>query len=285
MKTRNILPAMAVAILIICLSLGVTSAATTSSSSSISSVTNNTVTSHAVVGNVTKPPAKIWTKYLHKSGSISTTPIWSTDIGFVEKWGVFGNASSKNKVGIILGVHPQEGNIHTAMWSAIKTLSPSLKKSQIYVYYVRLGYSQNAVSRDRSRLLGQIIANKIVVPNVDKSFKLIIDVHGNAGNYINNGVMMKNFIFAPSQGTLSKSYAYKIINKSSSVKAWMQLNKNGSLYYPPSQTSPKYVTLPIAAKGVPALVLELYKAGSVTQTDLFNKCKQLLYVINAITYV
>ena len=47
---------MAVAMLIICLSLGVTSAATPSSSSSISSATNNTVTSsHAVVGNVTKP--------------------------------------------------------------------------------------------------------------------------------------------------------------------------------------------------------------------------------------
>jgi hypothetical protein len=276
---------MAFAMLILCLSLGVTSAATPSSSASISSATNSTVTSsHALVGNVTKPKV-IWTKYLHKGGSISTTPQWSTDIGFVQKWGVFGNASSKNKVGLILGVHPQEGNIHTAMWSAINTLSPSLKNSQIYVYYVRLGYSQNAVSRDRSRLLGQIIAQKIVVPNVDKSFKLIIDVHGNAGNYINNGVMMKNFIFAPSQGTLSKSYAYKIINKAPSVKAWMQLNKNGSLYYPPSQTSPKYVTLPIAAKGVPALVLELYKAGSVTQTDLYNKCKQLLYVINAITYV
>ncbi len=277
---------MAVAMLILCLSLGVTSAATPSSSSSISSATNNTVTSsHAVVGTVTKPKV-IWTKYLTKGGSISTTPKWSTDIGFVQKWGVFGNASSKNKVGIILGVHPQEGNIHTAMWSAINTLSPSLKKCQINVYYVRLGYSQNAVSRDRSRLLGQIIAQKIVVPDVNTSnYKLIIDVHGNAGNYINNGVMMKNFIFAPSQGTLSKSYAYKIINKAPSVKAWMQLNKNGSLYYPPSQTSPAYVTLPIAKKGVPALVLELYKAGSVTQTDLVAKCKQILYVINAITYV
>jgi hypothetical protein len=285
MKTRNILPAMAVAMLIICLSLGVTSAATPSSSSSINSQTNNTVTSHAVVGTVTNPPAVIWTKYLHKSGSISSTPLWNTDIGFVQKWGVFGNASSKNKVGLILGVHPQEGNIHTAMWSAINTLSPALKNSRIYVYYVRLGYSQNAADRDKSRLLGQIIANKIIVPNVDTSFKLIIDVHGNAGNYINNGVMMKNFIFAPSQGTLSKSYANKIINKAPSVKAWMQLNKNGTLYYPPSQTSPAYVTLPIAKKGVPALVLELYKAGTVTQADLITKCKQLLYVINAITYV
>jgi hypothetical protein len=285
MKTRNILPAMAVAMLIICLSLGVTSAATPSSSSSINSASNNTITSHAVVGNTTKKPAIIWTKYLHKGGSISTTPIWSTDIGFVQKWGVFGNASSKNKVGLILGVHPQEGNIHTAMWSAINTLSPSLKNCQIYVYYVRLGVSQNAVSRDQSRYLGQVIANKIVVPNVDTSFKLIIDVHGNAGNYINNGVMMKNFIFAPSQGTLSKNYAFKIINKAPSVKAWMQLNKNGTLYYPPSQTSPAYVTLPIAKKGVPALVLELYKAGTVTQTDLIYKCKQLLYVLNAIAYV
>jgi hypothetical protein len=285
MKTRNILPAMAVAMLIICLSLGVTSAATPSSSSSINSPTNNTVTSHAVVGTATKPPAVIWTKYLHKSGSISSTPLWNTDIGFVQKWGVFGNASSKNKVGLILGVHPQEGNIHTAMWSAINSLSPALKNTQIYVYYVRLGYSQNAVSRDKSRLLGQIIANKIIVPNVDSSFKLIIDVHGNAGNYNNNGVIMKNFIFAPSQGTLSKNYAFKIINKASSVKAWMQLNKNGTLYYPPSQTSPAYVTLPIAKKGVPALVLELYKAGAVTQADLVAKCKSLLYVINAIAYV
>ena len=99
--------------------------------------------------------------------------------------------------------------------------------------------------------------------------------------------MMKNFIFAPSQGTLSKSYAYKIINKAPSVKAWMQLNKNGSLYYPPSQTSPAYVTLPIAKKGVPALVLELYKAGSVTQTDLYNKCKSdsLRYKCNYICVI
>lgn len=280
MKKRNFLPAAAVMLLIF-ISLGLASAAATDNQTSTKTISLQST--HTAVSTVSTKPAIIWTKYLHKNGTIGTT-LRLTDIGFVQKWGVFGNTTSKNKVGIILGVHPQEANVHQAMWAALN-LSPNLKNCKIYVYRVYLGPNQNAANRDVSRVLGQNIANKLVVPDIDKSYKLVIDVHGNQGSYYTNGVSYKNFIFAPSNRTASKSYAFKIINKVNPVSKWMQLNKNGTLYNPPSQTSPKYVTLPIASKGVPALVLELYKINTITQASLVTKCTQILNALNKITYV
>lgn len=285
MKRRNILSATVVAVLIIFLSLGSISAATTATSNtslSKSTVAQQTTHTQTSTANTSFKPTLIWTKYLHKGGVVGIKPVWSTDIGFVEKYGGFGNQSSKNKVGIIIGVHPQEGNVHMAMWSALNSLSPSLKKCKIYVYKVSLGINQNAADYTKSRLLGQIIANKIVVPNVDTSFKLVVDVHGNRGYYSANNVLMKNFVFAPSNRTTSKNYAYKIIYKVNSVSKWLQVNKNGSLYNP-GGTSPAYVTIPIANKGIPSVVFELYR--NITQSALISKCAQLVKTLDSITYV
>lgn len=283
MKRKNIISATVIAVLIIFLSLGSISAATTATSNTaVSKSTVSQQTTHTQTSTSTFKPTLIWTQYLHKSGAVGTKPIWSSDIGFVEKYGGFGNQSSKNKVGIIIGVHPQEGNVHMAMWSALNSLSPSLKNCKIYVYKVSLGINQNAADYTQSRLLGQIIANKIVVPNVDTSYKLVVDVHGNRGYYSASNVLMKNFVFAPSNRTTSKNYAYKIINKVNSVSKWLQVNKNGSLYNP-GGTSPAYVTIPIANKGIPTVVFELYR--NITQTSLISKCAQLVKTLDAITYV
>ncbi len=287
MKKLNILPALAAVMLLIVLSLGMTSAATltTSNHTTVSSSNNLKTTTTAIALNNAEP-TPIWTKYLHKSGSISSVPNWQTDIGFVEKYGAFGNQSSKNKIGIILGVHVQESYVHTAMWTAIKNLSPNLKNCKIYVFKVYLGNNQPVTDYNKSRLLGQIVAQKIVVPNIDTSYKLVVDIHGNRGYYsTSNGVTMKNFVFAPSNGLASKTIAYNIIKKvnSASTTKWMQLSKNGTLFYLVG-TSPAYVTIPIAKKGVPALVLELYR-NLTTQSALVLKCTQFLNAINSLKFV
>lgn len=280
MKNQNIIFVTVVAVLILFISLGSISAATATTNSK--SISKNTVGQHTTTHTSVATVKPIWTQYLHKNMVVGSKPVWATDIGFVEKYGGFGNQSSKTKVGLIIGVHPQEGNVHTAMWAALNSLSPNLKNCKIYVYRVYLGVNQNAADYTKSRQLGQITANKIVVPNVDKSFKLIVDVHGNRGYYSSSSILMKNFVFAPSNRTTSKNYAYKIIYKVNSISHWLQVNKNGSLYNP-GGTSPAYVTIPIANKGIPSVVFELYR--NVTQTSLIAKCTQLLKAINTITYV
>jgi len=62
----------------------------------------------------------------------------SDSTGYVELIGPYGNANSKNKVAVIVGVHPLEGNAHLAMTNALKSSSSSLKNVQIWVFSVNV---------------------------------------------------------------------------------------------------------------------------------------------------
>ena len=114
-------------------------------------------------------------------------------LGYVQKIGPFGTGT--NKVAVIIGVHPLEGPAHTAMLNALKTLASSLNNVQIWVYKV---YVNDLSSYTTSRANGQTLANTYVVPNIDTSFKLAVDVHGNRGLYD-----VYDFVFAPSKGATS----------------------------------------------------------------------------------
>ncbi len=204
---------------------------------------------------------------LNGTAKHTTTLLGKTSYGYVQKLGSFGTGT--NKVAIIIGVHPQEEQTHIAMLNAIEALSSTLKNVQIWVYQVVV---YNGTDYNQGRMWGQLLAQKYVVPNIDSSYKLVLDVHGNRGNYYNGTQRIVNSIFAPSNGTKSVNYASKIINST---------NGNLKYYTVPDGTSPSYVTLPLAAKGIPALVYEQYLNQANYAQVLYNNAIQVIKAINA----
>jgi len=179
--------------------------------------------------------------------------------------------TGKNKVAIIIGVHPLEVQTHIAMLNAIYAYSKSLKNVQITVFDV-IVYNGDNYSTGRTN--GQNLANKYVVPNIDTSYKLVMDTHGNTGkgSEVYSGV--PNFVFAPLQNTKSKTIANEIVNSKFT---------NGDLkYHYVSGTSPKYVTIPIANKGIPTIVFEQYINQANYAKVLYEHSLEVLKAINAI---
>lgn len=202
--------------------------------------------------------------------NMPTVIIGSNSKGSVQRIGPFGTGT--NKVAVIIGVHPQEGPVHMAMLNALYAMSSSLTNLKIYVYKVVVN-PQYTSDYTISRATGQDLAKQYIVPRIDSTYKLAIDTHGNRGYYYLNKTLQADFIFAPSNGALSKSYANKIINNSSGVLKY---------YAVPEGTSPKYVTIPIANNGIPAVVLELYRNIPNYKTALYYKCVKILLGLNKV---
>lgn len=218
-----------------------------------------TVKPWSTIANQTTPPVN--------NTNYTTVMLGETADGFVQKLGPFGTGT--NKVAIIIGVHPQEGQGHLAMLNAIKALSSTLTNVKIYVYKVVVF---NAVDYTTSRTIGQNLASKFVVPNIDTSYKLAIDTHTNRGYYYNGNQLETDFVFAPSKGALSTSFANKIISNTNFLH----------YYYVPDGTSPQYVTIPIAKKGIPAIVYEVYQNVDNYQQVLYDKAVQVVTALNTI---
>lgn len=93
---------------------------------------------------------------------------------------------------------------------------------------------------------GQLLGHDYVVPEAIKNnYSLVVDVHSNQGG----AYVITNFVFAPAQDNVSKAIATKIINDNPGLQE----------YFPASQTSPAYVTLPIQRSGTPTILYETYK--------------------------
>ncbi|HTX61156.1 MAG TPA: pseudomurein-binding repeat-containing protein [Methanobacterium sp.] len=215
-----------------------------------SSITSTNITSGGIV-NFTD------------TSKTTTTLIGSNSLGKVYKIGPFGNGTKK--VAVIIGVHPQEGAAHLAMLNALKTLASKLNNVQIWVFKVMV--TKDISDYSLSRAHGQDLANEYVVPKIDTSYKLALDCHGNRGLYKTN-----DFVFAPSSDKQSVSYANSIIKNTDYLK----------YNYVADGTSPKYVTIPIYQKGIPAVVFELYLNVNNYNFVLYNKCLEVVKGLNAI---
>lgn len=202
--------------------------------------------------------------------------------GFFKTSAVLGTASygkvlklspigtGKNKVAIIIGVHPLEVQTHIAMLNAIYALSKSLNNVQITVYDV-IVYNGDNYSTGRSQ--GQTLANKYVVPNIGTSYKLVMDVHGNTGRGGEVYSGYPNFVFAPLKDTKSNTYASKLVNS--------KYNTNLINHYV-GGTSPAYVTIPIAKKGIPTIVYEQYINQANYAKVMYTHAVEILKSINSI---
>ena len=173
----------------------------------------------------------------------SAAQIGSTSYGYVDKV-VYGNQSSNETVILIVGVHPQENGIHHAIVNVLKSKSSSLSKRYV-LYYVHV--TKNINDYSKSRMNGQLLAQKFVVPDVSKEHPmLVVDNHEN--HYKNSGYAYCRFLYPISNTAITKTYVSQIISAMPFLR----------VYYPPNHTSPQYVTIPIANKGIPTLIYETY---------------------------
>ena len=198
------------------------------------------------------------------SNSSSIDILGSTSYGNVLKEGPFGNTSSKVKIAYIVGVHPLESDAHQAMVNSITEHNYSLK----YCYYIyRVNVTENADNYNIGRMNGQLLANKFVVPDIEKqNFQLVVDVHSNVGNWAET-----RFIFSPVDGTKAESIGMNIKSK----LPWL------SYYIPPDPTSPAYVTIPLINAGTPAIVYETYHNDS--SSTIKNHADEFLLTVDNLT--
>ena len=168
----------------------------------------------------------------------------SNDNGTVYLYKSIGNTSSNVRIAYIIGVHVTENAVHKALFDELTNKSSELN----YCYDI---YKINVVPigkpiDDINRMRGQLLGRDYVVPEAIKNnYSLVVDVHSNQGG----AYVITNFAFAPAQDNVSKAIATKIINDNPGLQE----------YFPDSQTSPAYVTLPIQRSGTPTVLYETYK--------------------------
>lgn len=188
-----------------------------------------------------------------------TVNLGSNDMGSVDLIGPVGNKGSNTKIAYIIGVHPLESNVHNALYNSLISKSDSLD----YSYYIyKINVTKAADDYDAGRMNGQLLAKEFVVPDAtSKGYNLVVDIHSNQGTK-GGSYEETNFIFAPLNDPTSKTFADEIIAKIPPLV----------YYFPKSQTSPEYVTVPIIQSGTSAIVYETYKyEPNETTVNYINK--------------
>ena len=195
-----------------------------------------------IIGDMTKGP----------DNTYNVTTIGGNDNGTVYKI-VAGNTSSNETVGIILGVHPREHEIHEEVNKTIYNITSqngtqNLTKKYV-IYYIKT--IDSLTTHDETRAAGEELANKYIVPNIAKDNPfVVVDVHE-----INPEYEYSNFVFSLSNRTDKiNSYITKLTNDVNLVD-----------YNFGEGTSPEKVTKPIAKKGINTLLVETCITDSIIQ--------------------
>ena len=195
--------------------------------------------------------------------SYEVTTIGNDSNGTVYKI-IAGNTNSKDTVGIILGVHPREHEIHEAVNRTIYNITSengdkNLTKKYV-IYYVKT--IDNLTSRDDTRAAGESLANKYIVPNIEKDHPFIVtDIHE-----IDPVYEYSNFLFSLSNRTDTID---NYISKLSDSVGLVDFNFTEG-------TSPEKVTQPIANKGINTILVETSITNNLSEkqntADKLIKC-------------
>lgn len=159
---------------------------------------------------------------------------------------VCGNNSSEDTAIVILGVHSLEGGIHNATNESIInfTKANTLEKKFI-VYFIKLNFKDSGMNisdYDTNRHMGEMLANKYVVPDIENYNPfIVVDVHEmedywDKQEYV--GVL-------DNKSALTMEYAHRIGN-----------NLSYPIYPINAGTSPKWVTVPISKNGHETILFE-----------------------------
>lgn len=188
--------------------------------------------------------------------SFESEIIGTDELGSVRLEGPYGNPDSANKIAIIVGVHPFEFKSHNSFLKYLKEYNNSLNNSY-YVYIVNV--TQDKDDFDKSRMNGQLVAQKFAVPDItSKNYSFCVDVHGHRNQYALN-----NAIVAPLNDAESLKIAKEIAGKTTGV---------GILNYVPATdghpTSPNYISIPILENGTPTII---YETSIYQSQDIIDK--------------
>lgn len=193
------------------------------------------------------------------------TTVGSNENGTVYKI-IAGNNSSNDTVGLILGVHPREHEIHQELNKTISNITNengtnNLTKKFVIYYVVT---KDNLTSRDDTRSAGENLAHEFIVPNIKKDNPfVVVDVHEIDPNY-----EYSNFIYSISNNSAKTDEYAHIIAKNLSIE-----NFNFT-----EGTSPHKVTGPIANQGINTLLMETSITNSIQEKQ--QTAKKLIYTLD-----
>ncbi len=110
------------------------------------------------------------------------TTVGSNENGTVYKI-IAGNNSSNDTVGVILGVHPREHEIHEEVNKTIANITGengtnNLTKKFVIYYVVT---NDNLTSRDDTRPAGENLAHDFIVPNIKADNPFVVIIADNLG--------------------------------------------------------------------------------------------------------
>lgn len=176
-----------------------------------------------------------------------------TTKGYVEKL-YYGNLSSTKTIALIVGVHVQENGMHKAMQKSLKNKNGKLNR-RFVLYYIHVTKDKNSYSK--SRMNGQVLGQKYVVKDISKENpQIVTDIHET--NYRLSGYKYPRFIHMISNKKIkSVRISKKLHNKSSTyLKRLLKLAPHIKRFDPQLGSSPAYITVPIANKGIVSYIYE-----------------------------
>lgn len=195
-----------------------------------------------------------------------TTIIGNNSNGTVYKI-TYGNDSSNDTAIVILGVHSLENGIHNATNETIMKFTKENDLNKKFIaYFIKLNYKDSGMNisdYDTNRHMGELLANKYVLPDIEKYDPyIIVDVHE-----------MEDYWD-------TQRYVGVIDNKSSVTMEYA--NKIGdNLSYPVltinAGTSPEWVTIPLAKKNHNVILFETAQADSQ-----YNKTQTAIDLVKTI---
>lgn len=229
-----------------------------------------TVHSKTYSKSITLPSNKVLKFFaVSKDGSKSKVHTYKrilgkTSKGYVEKL-YYGNLSSTKTIAFIVGVHFEEMGMHKAIQKSLHKQNNKLKRKYV-LYYIHVTKNQHSYSK--SRMNGQILGNKFIIKDIAKEKpQITTDVHETS--YKLSGYKYPRFIHMISNKNIKSVKISKKQHKKSSVylKRLLKLTPHIKRYDPQLGSSPAYITVPIANKGLVSYIYE-------TESDYSQKVKQ-----------
>lgn len=202
---------------------------------------------------------------LNSNNIYDVSIVGSNENGTVYKI-VAGNNNSKDTVGIILGIHPRENEIHKAVNQTIYDCaspdgSHNLSKKYV-IYYVKV--NDNISSRADTREAGESLGEQYIVPNMAKDNPfIVVDIHEIDVNY-----EYSDFIYAvDSNNSVAQNYS-KILSKELKI---------GNFNFTEG-TSPQRISIPLAHQGLNVLLLETCITNSLKEKQ--QKANNIIYTLD-----
>lgn len=187
-----------------------------------------------------------------------------TSKGYVEKL-YFGNLSSTKTIALIVGVHVQESGMHQAIHKGLVKKNKDLNRKFV-LYHIHV--LKDVGSYSKSRMNGQILGNKCIIKDIAKEKpEITTDIHETS--YKISGYKYPRFIHMISNKHIKSVKISKKNHKKSSLylKRLLKLAPHIHRYDPQLGSSPAYITVPIANKGMVSYIYE-------TESNYSQKTKQ-----------